>query len=134
MIGDHHFIARLQVDSPDDQVGALAGVAGDGDLVGRNAEQRSQLGADRFPKRAVLVAVLERRVGLEVAEQRRVAIEHGPRCGANVGRVQVDEPVLERKLPLDELPERLVRGRFRPPAAASSAVAKAIQLAGKAAD
>ena len=86
----------------------FAGVAGEGDLVGGDAEQRGHLGADRFPKRAVLVAILERRVGLEVAEQRGVPIQHGSRCGADVGRVQVDEPILERKLPPDELPERLL--------------------------
>ena len=34
VVGDHDFIARLEVDSPDDQIGALAGVSGDGDLFG----------------------------------------------------------------------------------------------------
>src|SRR5262249_52505249 len=35
--------------------------------------------------------------------------EHGPRRGANIGRVQIDEPSLERKLTLEEPPECLVR-------------------------
>ena len=91
--------------------------------------------ADRFPERAVLVAILERRVGLEVAQQRGVPVEDGSRCRAHVGRVQVDEPLLERELPPDELPERLLGATAsdaRAVPAARSAAANAVQLAGRA--
>ena len=74
----------------------------------RVAEQRSHLRADRFPKRTVLVAILERRVRLEVAQQRGIPVEDWSRRRAHIGRVQVDETILERKLRPDEVPVRLL--------------------------
>ena len=87
VIGDEDFVSGLEVDAFHHYVAALAGIAGDGDLVGAGAQHGRQLGAQAFVHGLVLVAILEGGVGVKVAQEFQMPVEHRPRGGAHVGRV-----------------------------------------------
>ena len=110
MIGNENLVAGFQVHAFDDDVGPFAGVACNRDLVGGHTQHARDLSAQTLAHRFVLGAVLEGGIGLEVAHEFGVTVEDRSRGRADVGRVEVDQILLERKLALDERPISFVIG------------------------
>ena len=93
--GDEDFLAGLEAETLGDEVVAFAGVAGEGDFVGGGAEKIGEFGADGFGERFVDFAVLEGGIFLEVGELFEVLGEGDLAAGGDVGRVHVDEALLQ---------------------------------------
>ena len=83
VVGDQDLVARFEVHALDDDVAAFAGIARDRDFVGGDAQHPRHLAAQRFAHGDVLVAVLERRVGVE---NRADTPRGGPSPAATPGR------------------------------------------------
>src|SRR5260370_1223397 len=110
VIGDEDLVAGLEVDALHHDVATLAGIARDGDFVGRDAQHGGDLFAQRFAQGFVLGAILEGGIRVEVTEELRVSIEHRARGRAHVRRIEVDQIIFERELALDQRPVGLAHG------------------------
>src|SRR5439155_15079868 len=108
MIGDQDFIAGLEVHAFDDDVAAFAGVARDGDLIKGDAQHARDFPAERLAHAFVLIAILERRIRMKIAQVLEMPVEHQPRSRAHIGRVEIDEIFCERILALHHLPVAFV--------------------------
>ena len=104
MAGDEDLVARFQVEAAHHQIGAFAGIAGERDFVRRDTQQMGNFAAQPILERDILFTILKGRIGVEVAEEVLVTVEHEARSGADIGRVQVDQRLIEREFALDELP------------------------------
>ena len=76
VVGDDYFIARLQIDTGNDNVAAFARITCDSDLVGRNAQHRGQLGSKTLAHWHVLVAILKGWISMEISKEFEMPVHH----------------------------------------------------------
>ena len=113
--GEQHFVAGLEVDAGGHEVVRLAGVAGDDDLLRRDAQELGEQLARVLAAVAQLGAVVLRRILIHVLRHPVHRLEHRAGRGTQVGGVQHRQLFRHDELIADADPEFFVgrRGRRR---------------------